>query len=447
MNDILELPGVTILNREETEHDIRFTVEVEVSRVVCSHCGSIENANRFGKKAQITMDMPIRAKRVGLDIQRKRFRCKDCGRTFMQPLYFVDERRQATIRLIAYVRQESLRRTFTSIARDVGVTEATIRAIFKDHTEELEHSIHFETPEWLGLDELKLDGTMRGIMTNVKERTVLDLLAKRDIPTIENSLRRLEDKKKVQLVTMDMWAAYKNCVRRMLPHAEIIVDKFHVLKPASFAMDKVRKQIRLELTDSQRRTLMHDRFILLRRRFELKPHEILIRETWFGAFPRLAKAYELKEQFYDIYEAADQKEAEERYDAWRAAVPKDLEPAYHDVITYMLNWRAEIFAYFTHGRATNAYTEAVNGLAKLIARNGRGYSFQAVRAKVLYGNGLKMWDKPKYDKTRTKGGDPASQIMGYAARIEIESYVGRPHYMTLGNEISTLIQHLKDGIL
>ncbi len=29
------------------------------------------------------MDMPIRTKRVGLKIERKRYRCKDCGRTFI----------------------------------------------------------------------------------------------------------------------------------------------------------------------------------------------------------------------------------------------------------------------------------------------------------------------------------------------------------------------------
>ena len=37
----------------------------------------------------------------------------------------------------------------------------------------------------------------------------------------------------------------------------------------------------------------------------------------------------------------------------------------------------------------NAYTEAANGLAKIANRNGRGYSFEAIRAKIIYGPTVK----------------------------------------------------------
>ena len=46
--------------------------------------------------------------------------------------------------------------------------------------------------------------------------------------------------------------------------------------------------------------------------------------------------------------------------------------------------KVEILNYFGTG-ATNAYTEAANGLAKIANRNGRGYSFEAIRAKIIYG--------------------------------------------------------------
>ena len=52
------------------------------------------------------------------------------------------------------------------------------------------------------------------------------------------------------------------------------------------------------------------------------------------------------------------------------------------------NWKPEILNYFGTG-ATNAYTEAANGLAKIANRNGRGYSFEAIRAKIIYGPTVK----------------------------------------------------------
>ena len=54
----------------------------------------------------------------------------------------------------------------------------------------------------------------------------------------------------------------------------------------------------------------------------------------------------------------------------------------------MENWKPEILNFFGTG-ATNAYTEAANGLAKIANRNGRGYSFEAIRAKIIYGRSAK----------------------------------------------------------
>lgn len=100
----------------------------------------------------------------------------------------------------------------------------------------------------------------------------------------------------------------------------------------------------------------------------------------------------------------------------------------------MTNWRQEIFAHFSHGHATNAYTEAVNGIAKLIARTGRGYSFEAIRAKVLFGNGLKLTERPKYDK---------SKVWAFSMPYLITGVVELEHYTSLGNEISTLISEME----
>jgi hypothetical protein len=48
----------------------------------------------------------------------------------------------------------------------------------------------------------------------------------------------------------------------------------------------------------------------------------------------------------------------------------------------LVNWREEAFNYLDV-RLTNAYTEGMNGLARRMDRNGRGYSFPVLRAKLL----------------------------------------------------------------
>lgn len=55
----------------------------------------------------------------------------------------------------------------------------------------------------------------------------------------------------------------------------------------------------------------------------------------------------------------------------------------------------------------NACTEALNGIAKNIERLGRGYSFKAIRAKMLYSKGLQKQIRPvRY------GGDFVGKMVG-----------------------------------
>jgi transposase len=41
---------------------------------------------------------------------------------------------------------------------------------------------------------------------------------------------------------MDMWAAYENAVRALMPQADIVHDKFHISSYLNKAVDDVRKE-------------------------------------------------------------------------------------------------------------------------------------------------------------------------------------------------------------
>ena len=64
----------------------------------------------------------------------------------------------------------------------------------------------------------------------------------------------------------------------------------------------------------------------------------------------------------------------------------------------VMRWRIEIFNYFDYPY-TNAASESVNNLIKHIMRAGRGYNFDVLRAKTLYGT--KATKRPKYTKPDT----------------------------------------------
>jgi len=59
--------------------------------------------------------------------------------------------------------------------------------------------------------------------------------------------------------------------------------------------------------------------------------------------------------------------------------------AYENFISTVNEWSKEIFEYFDHPdlARTNAQTESLNRSIRDVARQGRGYSFDVLRKKVI----------------------------------------------------------------
>jgi transposase len=120
-------------------------------------------------------------------------------------------------------------------------------------------------------------------------------------------------------------------------------------------------------------------------------------DLWTKNHPSLGIAYELKESFFDIWKCTNKQLAIDKYHDWKAKIPIDLKLAFEPLTKTMKSWEIEIFAYFDH-RITNAYTESLNNLIRVINRLGRGYSFEVLRAKILFTEGLTKERKPKYQR-------------------------------------------------
>ena len=62
--------------------------------------------------------------------------------------------------------------------------------------------------------------------------------------------------KRIQLAVMDMWKAFANPTEKNIPHADILYDKFHVMKHLCDALDKVRKLEYARLSGKSRDYIM-----------------------------------------------------------------------------------------------------------------------------------------------------------------------------------------------
>ncbi len=453
--NILNLPDFKVIRVEETDHDYHITAEVSNPPKACSVCGSTRMAGH-GRNEQLIRDLPSHGKRVAIYIDNRRWRCQDCGKTVMEVLPAVNSKREMTERLVQWIGKSSLKRTFASLAEEAGLDEKTIRNIFRDYVNELEATVRFETPKWMGIDEIHLIKP-RGVITNIENNTVVELLANRNQDTIAKYLTGLKGKDKVQYVAMDMWKPYKTAVNAVLPQATVVIDKFHIVKMANEALEKVRKSMRADLTLKQKRGLMHDRFVLLKREHDLTDKERFNLDGWVQNYPLLGEAYRVKEAFYGLYDTKPPSDAVRAYEQWQKSIPPELNDHFHDLTRAFQNWMPDILAYFTHP-VTNAYTESLNSLIRVMDRMGRGYSFEALRAKILFTEGahFKKMQRPKFERKSAELGYglPTERVMHdqlfTMSRMTFDTknqHEAKETEINFGADISTLVRLIEDGKL
>lgn len=397
MTDILNIERLEVDTDHTHETSDRITIRVKrraEGRQACPHCGGSLLAPH-GTRLVRFRDIPTRGKPVSVEWERQRFICLnvDCRKTCADEHPDLHSKRLMTRRLFDHIGQRSLTRTFKTVAEDIGVDEKTVRNVFEDWSaEKMTQYGRVKTPRILGLDEVHLLHRARGILTNIGERTMIDLLPKRTQVVVAHRIAAMPHRENIEVVAMDMWKPYRDVAEALIPHADVVVDKWHVVKYANEGLEGIRKAFRKDLSAKRRRRLLNDRFLLLKRKGKLKPNEQMILEAWTNEFPALGAAYQAKESFYEIYDADDEQTARGLYMDWQRSLTTEMKQAFQPLITAMGNWHGPIFNYFRHpNRVTNAYTEALNGLVKIANRNGRGYSFEVLRARMLiqYGYALK----------------------------------------------------------
>ncbi len=411
MFDLLNLSGVKPVDLQVGTRELTVLAEVVIEIMPqCPSCG--KRLHRHGQRTQIFADTPLQMQPVKLKISRPRFRCGECNKIIIPELTFLDDRRRATKRLVDAIRSRCLETTFHNLAQQTGLAVNTIKNIAHDLIQELGETITYETPVIMGIDEVNLAGDYRCVITNLATNNVFEMLEHRTQDHLKPFFENLENREKVEWVCTDMWRPFKKSFSQFLPNARLVIDKFHVVKMASEALEEARKKYQAELTKDGRILVKKSiRWLTLKRPDNLNAKEQKALEVVRQLIPELAIAYDLKESFYAIYDNPDKQSAMNAFEAWKNALPEGKYKKFHDLSKTVKNHYDDIFAYWdSPSRITNAYTECLNGLIKLSNRLGRGYSYEIIRAKTLYAKHARRVGSGVLIPTQIKAKDTAKTV-------------------------------------
>ena len=177
-------------------------------------------------------------------LKKRRFRCKNCGKMAVAETSLVQKNHQiasAVKQKIAQLLVE--KQAMTDIAHRLSILTSTVIRKLKE--------FKFETnwqrlPEIMSWDEYSFKkGKMSFIAQDFNTNGVLAILDGRTQAVIRNHFLRYprQVRMRVKVMTMDMFSPYYQLAKQLFPHAQIVLDRFHIIQHLSRAMNRVRIQI------------------------------------------------------------------------------------------------------------------------------------------------------------------------------------------------------------
>lgn len=320
-------------------------------------------------------------KRVYIEIKVRRFMCRRCSKPFTEHLpEWMNGRYRYTKLLEELVSKELVTGSFLDVSKSFGISIPTLLEILKRRAQLV------EIPEGeliLNVDEHSYRGRDLKIgIAAANKRKLLAILDDDNQDTLEKYFKSWpeEAKSRVLEVCIDMKQSYLTVLKEVFPKANIVVDRFHVVKEMNRQVDELRKILQPEGKKGERR--IH-RFLLLKSKEKLSFKERLILKQVFKRFknhPALEEAYFVKEKVREMYECRDKKEALRKLNMLLSQLEHHEVGKLKEMRDTLIRWKPYILNFFDR-RTTNSFIEGCHNKMKLIKR--LSYGFRNFRNYVL----------------------------------------------------------------
>ena len=178
----------------------------------------------------------------------------------------------------------------------------------------------------------------------------------------------------VDAIAMDMSAAFVKAAKASIPLAEtkIVHDRFHVMKLANEAVDKVRRGEHRRLTQDGDKRLSGTRYLWLTSQENLSDRQQERLDEAYQHELETGKAWAYKEMLRDLWTREDARSATAFFKDWyKRVIHTKLTPL--KKVAQTIQERLEnVVSFCTHG-ITNAVAEGINSKIMAIKRRVGGY--------------------------------------------------------------------------
>ena len=389
---ILNLPDISIKEHYQLdEQTYVFVLESSRKKAICPRCGTTSkklHQNHY----YLVKDLPVSNYDTYLKINRRQWKCDQCGRPFSEELEWIQKRRKYTSRFANYILKQLANSNIKTISQMNNITEAEIERMLKDIGEEVNNK-EIKKIKKLGIDEISLKKGKHNycaVLVDLEKSELLRILPGRTKEILESELKKWGEEllNKIEEVSIDLWRGYQTIVEELMPNAEVVADRFHVMKQINEELDGQRKKERRKINKIEKKeekekkikAIIKSKYVLLKKEEKLTKEERKKLKELYKNFPKLKKMHEKKEEIRKIYESGKNwEEGLEKIGKWL----KEVKNIYPESRKTIRNWLGEIVSYFDN-RTTQGKVEGINNKIKLIKRLGYGFrNFKNFCTRVL----------------------------------------------------------------
>jgi transposase len=399
LTELLDLDDIKVISHR-LHPGIGMILQTESKRLfsTCPRCG-IKSHKLHQNHRHIVKDLPLGEKPVFLEINRRQFKCEICKKPFSEDLDFVSKKRTYTKRLAQQIIQDVLDSDIHSVASKGIVTTEEIERMLKDASEKLSNLKPLNLKR-LGLDEIALikgHGNYCAVLIDLDASKLIALLNGRTQEVIKETLIEwgTEVLEQIEEVSIDLWQGYKNLVLELMPNAQVVADRFHVMTQINKELDTQRKKEKRNVEELIKKEnfaaekakyevilegLKNSKYPLLKNEENLNEEQLNKLIQVKNVSTILKVMHELKEKIRAIFnKTKDWYTGVFKLGIWLSRAKKYFPNSNNTII----RWFDEIIAYFDNGTTSGA-VEGINNKLKLIKRSAYGFrNFANFRIRCL----------------------------------------------------------------
>lgn len=375
--ELIGFSDLKINSIEKTVSKYIFHCELKSTDAICPNC--LKKTSQINQvEPRKVQDLKISEREVWLHLKINQYLCSDCNHYFLDNPEWISSGKSYTKRQSKWIFELCQKQSFSQVGALVNLSYRTVERLFYNEAkQQINLEKRYAQVRRLGIDEISNRKGKKDyvcVLVDLDRGIELDVLPNRKKETLIAHFQSLGQDfcNQIEMVCSDIWKTYINVAKELFPNAEIVIDRFHVVKSLNDVLDNLRKKLRREFKDEE--AFKSIKWKLFKRSEKCSEEDKKLLQYAFDKSWLLEEIYNLRNTFNSMFDIAQSKvELEEQI---------NFEPL--DVfIKTLSNWKTYIAA-FASQRVTNAATEGLNNFLRYFKRISFGLpKFEHMRLRIL----------------------------------------------------------------